>query len=79
MLDLSKAFDRIGRQGIWEILFENGLPLNLIKMVHRGNGNNKLRSKHNGKTCKLVTSNIGVFRGITLSGNLFWLSQRSHE
>ena len=33
LLDISKAFGRIDRKQLWRILYEKGLPVNLIKLI----------------------------------------------
>ena len=33
LFDLSKAFDTINREILWTILYESGLPINLIKII----------------------------------------------
>ena len=70
LLGLSNAFDRIDRVELWNILYEKGLPANLIKLIKEGHINNMLRSKQNGKYANEINNNIGVFQGSPISENL---------
>ena len=49
LLDLAKAFDRIDRTKLWNILYQKGLPINLIKQIKKGRTGNMLRSKQSGE------------------------------
>ena len=42
LLDLSRAFDRINRNKLWNILYQKGLPINFIEMLICGHNNTKL-------------------------------------
>ena len=46
-LDLSKAFGAVNRDILWEVLYERGLPSNLIQII-MGNQGTKLRPENNG-------------------------------
>ena len=71
LLDLSKAFDTINRDLLWAILYERGLPSNLIKIIRMGHQGTKLRPKNNGIIGEKVINNKGVFQGSPLSAYLF--------
>ena len=71
LLDLSKAFGRIDRTKLWDILYEKGLPIELIDLIKKGHTGNYLCSKINNQYTKLIKNNIGVFQGSPLSACLF--------
>ena len=43
--DISKAFGRIGRKKLRTVLYQRGLPINLIKQIKKGHTKNMLCSK----------------------------------
>ena len=71
LFDLAKAFDSIDRDVMWTILYESGLPENLIKIIQIGHNGIKLCAKNNGKIGSKVNNNKGVFQGSPLSAFLF--------
>ena len=71
LLDLSKAFDRIDRAKLRNILYEKGLPTNLTKLIKEGRINNMLRIKQNGKYANGINNNIGVSQCRPVSANFF--------
>ena len=46
---LSKAFDRINRNRLWWILYEKGIPPQLIRNIIQGHTGNILQGKHEGE------------------------------
>ena len=71
LFDLSKAFDTINREILWAVLYEQGLPINLIRIIKLGNKGTCLRAKNNGKVGNKTENNKGVFQGSPLSAFLF--------
>ena len=71
LIDLSKAFGRIQRNKLWWILYEKGIPTNLLKIIILGHTDTKLCARHNGKLGTPVNNNTGIFQGSPLSALLF--------
>ena len=71
LLDLSKAFDRINRSKLWYILYEYGLPENLLYAIVNSHQNTQLSARHQNNRGPLIPNNIGVFQGNPLSPQLF--------
>ena len=71
LLDLSKAFDSINRNILWAILYEKGVPWELIKQIRSGHKGNKLCPKYKGVLGPQMYNNKGVFQGSPISAMLF--------
>ena len=71
LIDLSESFDSINRNTIWTVLYEKGIPWEMIarlRMCHMGN---KLCPKYRGAMGKYIYKNKGVFQGIPIRAMLF--------
>lgn len=70
-VDFEKAFDRVNRCKLWQILEERGYPQQLIRMIQCFYSQTKINVKNNGKTSVKIVTNQGVRQGCTLSPTLF--------
>ena len=70
-MGLSKAFDRIGRNTLWWILYRKGLPLPFINILIQGHTDTLLCSRRKGIHGPYIGNNIGVFQCSPISPQLF--------
>ena len=78
LFDLTKAFDKINRNKLWNMLYEKGLPIILIQIIN-GHINNLLCCKIGNNLNKTISNNVGVFQGSPLSPLLFTISRTRNE
>ena len=71
LIDLSKAFEAIDRNLLWEILYEKGLPRDCIRLIRMGHTDSQLRPKYKGAIGTSTHNNRGVFQGSPISAMLF--------
>ena len=70
-IDLTKAFDMVSREGLFDILHQIGCPpklLNFIKSFHDGS---RGTVKFDGNSSEAFVINIGVKQGCVLAPTLF--------
>lgn len=70
-IDYEKAFDRVDRGRLWEILRRRGTPVHLVRAVQSLYLNNKIQIKITNSTNKMAEINQGVRQGCPLSPTLF--------
>lgn len=70
-IDYEKAFDRVDRELLWDILFNRGVPPHLIKTIQSLYRNNVIQIKIQDSTKKMAEINQGVRQGCPLSPTLF--------
>ena len=71
LIDLSKAFESVGRPIRWGILFDKGIPWGFIQQIRAGHIGNKPWAKYNGVLGPLQTNNKRVFQGGPIRAMLF--------
>ena len=71
LIDLSKAFDSINRDILWTVLYEKGIPWDMVKQLRMGHIGNKLRPKYKGNKGTYMYNNKGVSQGSPISAMLF--------
>ena len=71
LIDLSKAFGSTNRNILWAILYEKGVPWDLIKQIRSGHLGNKLYPKYKGTVGAQVYNDKWVFQGSPISAILF--------
>jgi len=69
-LDLVKAFDRVPRELLWEVLLKSGVPPKLVRIIKSLHRNFDVKFEYNGITHTLKCS-IGVKQGDILGPVLF--------
>lgn len=67
-VDFVKAFDRVSRGKLWEIMKERGYPLHIVKTIEEMYKNTKICIKKHGNE---EVINLGVRQGCPLSPTLF--------
>ena len=65
--DFSKAFDHIERDILWAKLYEEGRPIEFVRILRIGHEGNTLRPKRDGYIGKEEINNKGAPQGIPLS------------
>lgn len=85
-IDYKKAFDRVVREKLWDILERRGIPLHLIRVIKSMYKNSKITITDN--ETKMATINLGLRQGCSLSPILFniyiddvlreWLTNTKH-
>lgn len=71
-IDYVKAFDRVSRLKLWNILERRGIPLHLIEIIKSFYNGSNINIKISGKLSnKFITTNQGVRQGCSLSPILF--------
>ena len=70
LIDLSKAFDSVHREILWAILYEKGVPWEMIKRIKMGHKENRLCPKYKGNKVTYIYNNKGVSQGIPISAML---------
>ena len=69
-VDLTKAFDSVSRDGLWEILARHGCPpkfLTIIRQLHEGQQG---QVKHSGSLSGSFPISNGVKQGCVLAPNI---------
>lgn len=70
-MDMSKAFDRVSHQKLFEILLERNVPIYIIELLRKWYNDQKMTAKwDNAFSCEFSTS-CGVRQGSLLSPYLF--------
>ena len=78
-IDLTKAFDMVSREGLFDILHQIGCPpklLNFIKSFHDGS---RGTVKFDGNSSEDFDINIGVKQGCVLAPTLFTIFFSGHS
>ena len=68
-VDLTKAFDNISRDGLWNILARLGCPLKFLMIQHHEGQEGQV--KHNGSLSGSFPISSGVKQGCVLAPTLF--------
>ena len=71
IIGLSKAFGGIQRNKLRRVLYEKGIPRNLLKIITLGHTGAKLCARRKCKLGNFVKNNTGIFQGSPLSAQLF--------
>jgi hypothetical protein len=66
-LDLEKAFDRVNRNQLWQILNQRGIPYHLIEIIKSLYKNTSLQIDTRRKILDKIYINQGVRQGCNLS------------
>ena len=72
-LDCSKAYDKVDREKLWEILRERGMPKGLLELLIQLNRNTTAFLEVGGKASKKLKLDHGLRQGCALSPTLFML------
>ncbi|BHF80615.1 hypothetical protein SprV_0702374300 [Sparganum proliferum] len=72
-VDLTKAFDTVNREGLWEIMQKFGCPERFIEMVRQLNDGMMARITDNGAVSEAFAVTNGVKQGCVLAPTLFSL------
>ena len=70
-LDLKKAFDRVNRNQLWQILNRRGIPNHLIEVIKSLYRNTSIQIDTGRKILHKMYVNQGVRQGCNLSPALF--------
>lgn len=70
-IDLRKAFDRILLKDVIEVLYNRGIPTNIIKTITNIYENNRIQAKIKNKLTTPITVESGIRQGDSLSPVLF--------
>ena len=70
-VDLTKAFDRVSREGLWEIIAKFGCPAKFIAMVQQFHGGMLARVQNDGEFSDPFPVTNGVKQGCVLASTLF--------
>jgi hypothetical protein len=70
-LDLEKAFDRVNRNRLWQILNRRGIPYHLIEVIKSLYKNTSVQIDTGRKILEKIYINQGVQQGCNLSPALF--------
>ncbi|BHF72699.1 hypothetical protein SprV_0401576800 [Sparganum proliferum] len=73
VVDLTKAFDTVNREGLWKIMREFGCPERLIEMVHQLHDGMMAPVTENGAVSEAFAVTNGVKQGCVLAPTLFSL------
>ena len=72
-VDLTKAFDRVSREGLWKIMAKFGCPAKFIAMVRQFHDGMLARVQNDGKFSDPFSVTNGVKQGCVLASTLFSL------
>lgn len=83
-IDFEKAFDKVHREKMWNILSEYGLPNKYVQTIRLLYENYTARIEHEGKLTQKIKINSGVRQGCILSPLLFiiiidWVMERTAD
>ena len=70
LIDLVKAFDRVPRELLWEVMIKQGVPPKLVSLLRALHTTVKVKFEHEGVT-QTLDSIIGVKQGDLLGPDLF--------
>ena len=70
-LDMEKAFDRVNRSQLWQILNRRGIPYNLIEVIKSIYKNTSIKIDTGKRILEKIYINQGVWQGCNLSPALF--------
>ena len=70
LIDLVKAFDRVPRELLWEVMIKQGVPPKLVSLLRSLHTTVKVKFEHEGVT-QTLDSIIGVKQGDLLGPDLF--------
>ena len=70
-VDLTKAFDTVSRDGLWEILAHLGCPFKFLAILRKLHEGQQGQVKHNGSLSGIFPISIGVKQGCILAPTLF--------
>jgi len=70
-LHLEKAFDRVNRNQLWQILNRRGIPYHLIEVIKNLYKNTSIQIDTGRKILEKIYINQGVRKGCNLSPTLF--------
>ena len=70
-LDLEKAFTRVNRNKLWQILTRKGIPYHLIEVIRSIYKNIGVQTETGRKILEKMYINQGVQKGCNLSPALF--------
>ncbi|BHF58933.1 hypothetical protein SprV_0100188800 [Sparganum proliferum] len=73
LVDLTKDFDRVNREGLWKIMQKFGCPERFIQMVRQLHGCMMARVTDNGAVSEAFAVSNGVKQGCVLAPTLFSL------
>ena len=72
-IDLTKAFDSIHRDTLWQILAKYGCPGKLVKMIRLIHDDMTAAALYNGKSSEPFSVDAGVKQGCVIAPTLFSL------
>ena len=72
-VDFTKAFDTVGRDGLWQLLGKYGCPEHFVKMIREVHSGMNGRVTYNAKLSAPFGITIGVEQGCVLAPTLFSL------
>ena len=70
-MDLTKAFDTVGREGLWKIMAKFGCPAKFVAMVRQFHDSINARVQDDGEYSEPFPVTNGVRQGCVLAPTLF--------